>query len=220
MRHVMAIFGITLLSMTLVSACGQQKEPAKTLKPAAKPQAAPAKQEAVKHEPLAQERGKRLQIYDEPGMAIRTEYPDTMVVEGTGSGEGSGFIFTFKPRGNALDQAKVHIFLPRGAGTAAAQEPFISGPGGLLASNGWKKEGETTDTGKFAYGWLKKEISFADPGNIGMVGKILLGEASGQAVEVILYYPADLAPEFLANADIILGKLQFKSDKLPLGKSQ
>jgi hypothetical protein len=220
MRHVMAIVGITLLSMTLVSACGQQKEPAKTLKPAAKPQAAPAKQEAVKHEPLAQEQGKNLQIYDEPGMAIRTEYPDTMAVQGTASGEGSAVIFTFKPQGNALDKATVHIFLPRGAATAAAQEPFVTGPKGLFASNGWKKEAETADTGKFPYGWVKKVISFTDPGNKGVAGKILLGETNGQAVEVILYYPADREAEFLTNAEVILGHLQFKSDKLPLGKSQ
>ncbi len=161
----------------------------------------------------------KLLVYDEPGMAIRTEYPNTMVAQGMGSGEGSGFIFTFKPQGNALDRAKVHIFLPRGAATAAAQEPFVTGPKGLFASNGWKKEGETTDTGKFPYGWVKKVISFTDPGNKGMVGEILLGEASHQAVEIILYYPADLKADFLANAKLILGHLQFKGDKLPLGKS-
>ena len=162
----------------------------------------------------------KLLVYDEAGMAIRTEYPDAMVAQGMGSGEGSGFIFTFKPQGNALDKAKVHIFLPRGAATAATQEPFVTGPKGLFASNGWKKEGETTDTGKFPYGWVKKIISFTDPGNKGMVGEILLGEASHQAVEVILYYPADLKADFLTNAKLILGHLQFKSDKLPLGKSQ
>jgi hypothetical protein len=162
----------------------------------------------------------KLQVYDEPGMAIRTEYPDTMAVQGTASDEGSGFIFTVKPRGNALDKAKVHIFLPRGAATVAAQEPFITGPRGLFETNGWKKEGETTDAGKFPYGWVKKVISFTDPGNKGMAGEILLGEAHGQAVEVILYYPTDMRAEFLADANLILGHLQFKSDKLPLGKSQ
>jgi hypothetical protein len=52
------------------------------------------------------------------------------------------------------------------------------------------------------------------------VGKILLGEAGGQAVQVILYYPADRSAEFLANANLILGKLHFKADQLPLKKSQ
>ncbi len=138
---------------------------------------------------------------------------------GTGSGEGGGFIFSFRPRGNALDKAKVHIFLPRGAATAAAQEPFVTGPNGLLENNGWKKEIESTDTRKFLCGWVKKVISFTDPKNKDMAGKVLLGEASGQAIQVILYYPADMADAFFANADIILGKLHFKSDKLPLGTS-
>jgi hypothetical protein len=224
MRHSMSILGLTFLWLTLVLACGKQEEPAKPQKLAASQQAVPAKQEAVKHGPPGQEHGKEgtanLQIYDETGMAIRTEYPGTMEVVSTGSSEGSGFIFSFKPRGKPLDKAKVHIFLPRGISTAAAQEPFVIGPQGLLASNGWKKAGETNEAGKFPYGWVRKIISFSDPGNQGMVGKILLGEASGQAVQVILYYPADMDKEFLANAHLILGKLHFKSDKLPLGKSQ
>jgi len=89
-----------------------------------------------------------------------------------------------------------------------------------LENNGWQKESESTDAGKFPYGWVKKVISFTDPGNKGMVGEILLGEDSHQAVEVILYYPADMRGEFLTNANLILGHLQFKSDKLHPGKSQ
>jgi hypothetical protein len=226
MRLSISILGITFLLLTLFFGCGKPEEPAKTPKTAATPQAAPAQPGTSKHEPLAQEHGKegtsKLQVYDEPSMAIRAEYPDTMEAQGTGSAEGSGFIFTFKPRGNALDKAKVHIFLPRGASTAAAQEPFVTGPGGLFENNGWKKqdENETTNAAKFPYKWVRKVISFTDPGNRGMVGKILLGEAHGQAVEVILYYPADMDAKFLTNAKLILGNLQFKSDKLPLRKSR
>ena len=223
MKYSLLLVGLALFSVTLVLGCGKQEEPAKAQKPAAQKQAAPAKQEATKQKPPAKEHGQKetakLQIYDEPGMAIRTEYPETMVVEGMGSGEGSGFFFRFKPQGNALDQAEVHIFLPRGAATAADLERFVTGPNGLLENNGWKKEGETTDTGKFPSEWVRKVISIADPKNKDMVGKILLGEASGQAVQVILYYPADRGDEFLTNAHLILGKLQFKSDKLPLKKS-
>lgn len=223
MKRSSLIVGLSVLSLTLVFACGKSEESAKAQKPTAKPHAAPAKKEAAKPEPLAKEHGQKetakLQIYDEPGMPIRAEYPDTMHVEGGCSGEGCGFNFTFKPQGNALDKAQVHIFLPAGAATAAAQEPFVTGPNGLLQNNGWKKEGETTTTGKFPYNWVRKIISFSDPRNKDMVGKILLGEASGQAVQVMLYYPRDLDQEFLSNANLILGKLHFKSDKLPLGRS-
>jgi hypothetical protein len=218
MRHSILIIGVTMLSLSLVLGCGKPEEPQKAKKPEVKSQATPAK-----HDPASKGHGKKgtanLQIYNEPGMAIRTEYPDTMKAQSTGSGEGSGFIFRFKPRGNRLDQAEVHIFLPRGAATAAAQEPFVTGPRGLLESNGWKKTGETKDTREFPYDWVRKIISFSDPANQGMMGKILLGAASGQAVQVILYYPKDLGKEFLANAHVILKNLHFKSDKLPLGKS-
>jgi hypothetical protein len=223
MRQLLAILGITLLSLTLILGCGKQEEPAKAKKPEAKKQATPVKKEETKQEPSTTESEKKetakLQIYDEPGMAIRAEYPATMEVEGMGSGEGSGFFFRFKPQGNALDKASVHIFLPRGAATAADQELFVTGPKGLLENNGWKKEGETKDTGKFPSEWVRKVISFFDPKNKDMVGKILLGEAHGQAVQVTLYYPADRGDEYLTNANLILGKLHFKSDKLPLGKS-
>ena len=194
MKLSVLTIGLAVLLLTLVVACSKREEPASAQKPAAKTQAAPAAPEAVKN--IA-----KLKTYDDPNMPIRTEYPDIMKVEATASGEGSGFFFTFKPQGTALDRAKVHLFLPRGAATAADQEPFVVGPNGLLKSNGWKMEGESTDT------------------NQGMVGKILLGEANGQAVQVILYYPGDMNKDFLIDANLILGKLHFKSDKLPLGKS-
>jgi len=224
MRRSILLLGIALVSLTLILACGKPEEPAKKApKAAAKPQATPAQKEAAKPEAPAQEEGQKetgqLQKYDEPGMPIRAEYPDTMTLEGGCSGEGCGFTYNFKPRGNALDKAEVHIFLPVGAASAAAQEPFVTGPNGLLHNNGWKKEGETTDTGKFPYEWVKKVISFSDPGNQGMEGKILLGETHGQAVQVTLYYPADMAAEFLAQANLVLENLQFKDDKLPLGRS-
>ena len=227
MRHFISILGITFFSLTLVLACGKQEEPAKAPKATAKPQAAPAKKEATQPEPPAQEHGKeapakaepKLQTYDEPSMPIRAEYPDNMQVQGMSSGEGCGFNFTFKPQGNALDQAEVHIYLPRGAATAAAQEPFVTGPNGLLANNGWKKEGETAAAGQFPYTWVRKIISFSDPRNKDMVGKILLGESNGQAVQVMLYYPGNMDKEFLANAEVILGKLHFKADQLPLKRA-
>lgn len=214
MKNSILIVGLALLLLSLVLACGKQEDPAK------------AQKEEARQETLAQGHGKQgpskhgqeLKIYDEPSMAIRTEYPGTMVVEGMGSSEGSGFFFRFKPRGNALDKAEVHIFLPKGAATALDQEPFVTGPNGLLENNGWKMEGESTDTVRFPYGWVRKIISFADPGKKDMGGKILLGEATGQAVQVILYYPRDRENDFLANANIILQNLHFKSDKLPLGK--
>lgn len=223
MKRYLLISSLALISLTLVLACSKREEPAKAEKPAAKAKAPAAKKEAAKPEPPAQEQGRketaRIQVYDEPGMPIKAEYPDTMVVQGGCSGEGCGFSFTFKPQGNDLDKAEIHIFLPAGTATATAQEPFVTGPNGLLHNNGWKKESETKVAGKFPYEWIKKVISFSDPRNKDMVGKILLGETNSQAVQVMLYYPGNLETEFLANASLILGKLHFNGDKLPLKRS-
>jgi len=223
MRRSILFLGTALLSFTLVWACGKPEKPATAEKPAPKEQAAPAPKEAAKPETPAQEQGRKesaqLQVYDEPGMPIRARYPETMMVEGGCAGEGCGFTFNFKPQGNALDQAEVHIFLPAGTASAADQEPFVTGPNGLLHNNGWEKEGETTDKGEFAYEWVSKIINFSAPGNKGMVGKILLGETHGQAVQVTLYYPDNMAEEFLTQAHLVLENLKFKEDKLPLGKS-
>ena len=160
-----------------------------------------------------------LQTYDEPNMAIRTKYPDTMKVEGTGSSEGSGFFFKYKPHGKALDKAEIHIFLPRGVATAAAQEHFVTGKNGLLENDGWKKVGESGASEDFPYSWVRKVMSFSDPKNEGMIGNILLGETGGQAVQVVLYYPGSHGRDFLADARVILNNLHFKSDKLPIGRA-
>ena len=128
----------------LVRAAGRRHESAKyTLTVKVTDGEAAAKhekaQQAPPHQAPVHQATATLQTYDEPNMAIRTKYPDTMKVEGTGSSEGSGFFFKYKPHGKALDRAEVHIFLPRGVATAAAQEPFLTGKNGLLANNGWKK---------------------------------------------------------------------------------
>ncbi len=212
----------------MIFACGRLEEPTKAQKPQAIPKAALAKQETPKQEPLAKEHAKKEsaqaedkhhQLHDETDMPMRAQYPNNMKVEGGCSGEGCGFTFSFKPQGNALDKSKAHIFLPRGAATAVEQERFVTGTRGLLESNGWKKEGETIDTGKFPFEGIRKVITFADFKNKGMVGTILLGETSGQAVQVILYYPVAMGKEFFHNANYILSKLHFKSDKLSLRRS-
>jgi hypothetical protein len=188
------VLGFALLSLTLATASAQQQDPDK------EKSAAPQQSN---------------QIYDEPQMPLQTQYPLSMQVQSTSSGEGCGFTFTFKPQQKTLDQARVHIFLPRGVATAAAHELFVTGPCGLLKNNGWKKATVVQDNQKFHYGWVKKVISFADPGNKKMRGKILLGEAAGQAVQVTLYYPGDLSQEFFSNAKVILSNLSFRLEELP-----
>jgi hypothetical protein len=213
-KRFMLVIGLAFLSLSLVIGCGTREKPAKGQESGADHRT--LTKEPVKDEPAKEENKNR--IYDEPNMPIRTEYPDTMKMASGCSDEGCGFTFTFESQDKDQVKAKIHIFLPRGAATAAAQEAFVIGPHGLLASNGWKKESDSCDTGIFPVSWVRKVIGFSDPKNLEMVGKILLGETSGQAVQVTLYYQSDLGDEFFPTARSILEKLHFKSDKLPIGK--
>ncbi|MGV2826813.1 hypothetical protein [Myxosarcina sp. GI1(2024)] len=59
-----------------------------------------------------------------------------MEVFSTGSSEGVGVFFTFKPQSTLMDRAEVHIFLPDGTNTVAELEAFVTGSGGLIENNG------------------------------------------------------------------------------------
>lgn len=152
-----------------------------------------------------------LQTYDNPVMAIATQYPSTMTIEDTCSGEGCGYFFRFQPQGNALDQSEVHIFLAAGARSAADSEQNANS---LIESNGWQIVPDATPPQEFTYPWVSKTITFAD--ETGMTGHILIGETNGQGVQVTLRYPAEMFDTFLPAAQTILDNLQFKADKLPI----
>ena len=161
-----------------------------------------------------------LLLYDETanGIPVIARYPDTMLVMGTGSGEGVGVFFTFKPQGHALDEAEVHVFLPSGTASAAELEPFVTGPNGLMESNGWRhQEVGEGGTGRFPYAWVEKVIDFST--DQGQSGHILLGQTDGQAVQVTLLYPEDMADAYWPAARSILESLQFDGDLLPIRAS-
>jgi hypothetical protein len=161
--------------------------------------------------------GADLLIYDETahGIPIAARYPDMMRVMRTGSGEGLAVFFTFEPQGNALDDAEVHIFLPSGAASAEALEPFVTGPNGLMANNGWIQQGvEEAGSERFPYGWVETVIDFS--ADMGQSGHILLGQAHAQAVQVTLLYPAELADQYWPAATSVLETLQFDGDLLPI----
>lgn len=168
-------------------------------------------------EPAMSQTDPNLVIYD--GSAFRfpitTKYPDTMQVQDGCSGEGCGFFFTFIPQNNDLDRAEVHIFLPAGATTAADQEPFVTGENGLIANAGWTVTStDTENLEKFPYPWVKKAFNIEIDEQ--QSGHILLGEAEGQAVQVLLKYPTAMASEYWSVAEIILENLEFDPDFLPI----
>jgi len=157
-----------------------------------------------------------LQTYDGPqyNFPIRTQYPNTMEVDGGCGGEGCGFSFTFLPQTTGLDDAEVHIFLPRGAKSAAEQAVFVTGPNGLIENNGWAiaELGKTTQ--HIPSDWVKTVISFTTDDD--EAGQIILGEVDGQAVQVMVIYPTALADQFWAAADVVLKNLTFATELLPL----
>jgi hypothetical protein len=161
-----------------------------------------------------------LQTYDGApfNYPIRAQYPDTMQVDDGCAGEGCGFFFTFLPQGNTLDTAEVHIFLPAGAATAAEQEPLVTGPNGLIENAGWTvNEMESGATEQFPYTWVEKVINFSSDRETS--GHILLGEAEGQAIQVLLLYPATMADAYWPAANTVLETLEFNPDLLPLSPS-
>jgi hypothetical protein len=173
-------------------------------------------------EPSAAEQTARvdLLIYDETanGIPVVAQYPGSMSVMGAGSGEGVGVFFTFEPQGNALDDAEVHIFLPSGTASAAALEPLVTGPNGLMENNGWTRGGvEEAGAERFPYGWVEMVIDFST--DMEQSGHILLGQAHAQAVQVTLLYPVELVDQYWAAATSVLETLRFDADLLPLRAS-
>ena len=168
-------------------------------------------------EPAIAQGDPNLVIYDGSAFRypIKTKYPKIMQVQDGCSGEGCGFFFTFVPQGDDLDRAEVHIFLPAGVTTAADQEPFVTGENGLIANAGWTVTStDTENLEKFPYFWVTKviQIKISEQES----GHILLGEAEGQAVQVLLKYPTAMASEYWSGAEIILENLEFDPDFLPI----
>lgn len=162
-----------------------------------------------------------LLTYDGPAQSIpvSAQYPDTMEVMGIGSGEGVGVFFTFKPQGNALDDAEVSVFLPSGASSMDDLMLMITGPNGLIEGNGWYLDGSRADTAsEFSYPWF--EMVFDISTDLEQSGHVLIGESSGQPVQIIVLYPAEMADEFWPAANIVLNSLEFDSDLLPVATSE
>ena len=159
------------------------------------------------------------QIYNGPqyNFPIKTQYPNTMQVDGGCAGEGCCFSFTFLPKNSDLDNAEVHIYIPRGTKTAAEQDVFVTGPNGLMENNAWTINPDDTATERFPYDWVKKVINFST--DDAETGHIILGEVDGQAIQVMVVYPTAMADQFWPAADMVLQNLTFAMELLPLQPS-
>lgn len=205
-----------LMSITLVAATACAPEA-----PDTEPELQSLQQKsAADAEPVRPAGSRVLQSYD--GTAFRypisVQYPNSMEVDGGCISEGCGFSFTFSPRGHALDDAELHVFLPTAASSARDLEPSVTGPNGLIERAGWTvNEIESGRSEKFPHDWVETVISFS--GVRGQSGYILLGATSGQAVQVLLKYPAEMAEAYWRDAEIVLESLEFEEELLPLTSS-
>jgi len=162
-----------------------------------------------------------LMTYEGPaeGIPVTAQYPDTMAVMGTGSGEGVGVFFTFEPQGNALDDAEVSVFLPANTSDTGDLMDFITGPNGLIENNGWSLDNSRADNvADFPYRWV--EMVFDINTDFEQSGHIVIGQSNGQAVQVVVLYPAEMANSFWPSARTVLDSLEFEADLLPVTTSE
>lgn len=202
------VLGTLVLATT---ACANQTSPPTQPQAAAPPAA---------ESPPSQTAPASLQTYDETAqdIPVKAQYPNTMTVESMGSGEGLGVFFTFKPQGNAMDEAKVHVFLPANMASTDGLMPIITGPNGLIKSNGWTLNGSRADgVEEFSYPWF--EMVFDVSTDQEQSGHILIGQTDGQAVQVTLLYPAEMADAYWPAAKTILDSLEFEPSLLPVSTS-
>jgi hypothetical protein len=159
----------------------------------------------------------KLLIYDDPKMAIATQYPSDMRVDATCDRESCRYLFIFLPKSNTFDQSSLQLLLPLGVHNTDDAERFVTSTKGLIANNGWRLVKPSNLPLGLIYPWLKKIVPFMT--REGMQGQILLGETNNQGIVTILIYPGNKVNFFLPEAKIILDRLEFKADKLPLSPS-
>ncbi len=211
-RHV--LLGLASLMLVAGAACTPDSpDPETSIEPA-------PEEITTETDPEPSPEPGNLQTYDgtQYQFPLKAQYPDTMRVEDGCAGEGCGFFFTFVPQGNALDTAEVHVFLPAGATSVADLEPMVTGPNGLIENAGWTVSAiESNGSEEFPYDWVETVISFSSDQEES--GYILLGQTAGQAVQVLLKYPAEMADEYWPATKTVLDSLEFEEELLPLTPS-
>lgn len=142
------------------------------------------------------------------GIPVTARYPDVLEVSAMGSGEGVGVHFSFRPRSDALADAELHVFLPRGGATAEELLPFVTGQTGLMQSNGWTEvQRAPAGSGRFTQDWARTVIDFTAAND--RSGHVVLGQTGTQAVQVTLLYPDALADAFWSSMTPVLDSLRF-----------
>jgi hypothetical protein len=160
-----------------------------------------------------------LLTFDGPAqnIPVTARYPHALEVSAMGSGEGVGVHFSFRARTDALAEAELHVFLPKGSATAQELLPFVTDRMGLMENNGWTEvQRAPAGSGRFTQDWADLVIDFTAPQ--GRSGHIVLGQTGAQAVQVTLLYPDALAGSFWTVMTPVLDSLRFST--VPVGKRE
>ncbi len=145
-----------------------------------------------------------LTLFEQPGVPLTTYYAEeTFEVRATSAGEGTSIQFS----GQGAENAYVQIYVPRGTSSVAEMEERVSGPAGLVETNGWNV---TSTTGPRPYSWVQQRVDFEADYNAqqNLMGTVYVGEINGQAFTATVHYPADTGDGFAPQAGQILENLQ------------
>lgn len=174
---------------------------AQTLQAQPSPEALPATRSVtvlVEGEPQTME----MQLYQHPTVPLVIYYPATMTVDQDCDPVGCGVSFTDEATG-----AGVIVLFPAGATQAAEVAPYITGPEGLMAENGWLETGSYDDQLEFP--WARQLVTFAPPDREAM-GLVYLGEASGQGFAAIAVFPPEAGDGFMPQVNAMFGEVRVK----------
>jgi hypothetical protein len=146
-----------------------------------------------------------LRLYDQYSDLFTTYFPEKdFIVEGGGSGEGTGVRFIANFGGSKNENAYVHVAFMNNLRTLGQVRSFINRKGGLIASNGWQVVSQTQNV---SYPWAKEKIVFSKGKDI--TGTLYLGQQKGKAFYIITHYPVEYGDGFPPRADLILRNLVF-----------
>ena len=143
-----------------------------------------------------------MQLYQHPAVPLVTYYPATMTVDQDCDTAGCGVSFTDETTG-----AGVIVLFPAGVTQAAAVAPYVTGPEGLMAENGWMVTGSYADQLEFP--WARQLVTF-EPPDQEAIGLVYLGEASDRGFAAIAVFPPEAGDGFMPQVNAMFGEVRVR----------
>jgi hypothetical protein len=143
-----------------------------------------------------------MQLYQHSTVPLVTYYPATMTVEQACDIDGCGVSFTDEATG-----AGVIVLFPAGATQAVEVAPYVTGPEGVMAENGWVVTGSYD--GQLEFPWARQLVTFQPPDRETM-GLVYLGEASGHGFAAIAVFPPEAGDGFMPQVNAMFGEVRVK----------